>query len=97
MGGSLAMTRWGVQIGGVVGSIKKTLTLIFSLRVAEIDRTERAHAEFADHLSRNFNGALDVTRLVQRRNHQHANIMRGRIGAQPLAHLEAADLRHHDV
>src|SRR5262249_35691226 len=42
-------------------------------------------------------GTLDVAGVIEGGDHDDADVARGRVGAQALADLEAADLRHHDV
>src|SRR5262249_56878002 len=42
-------------------------------------------------------GVFDVAGLVQGGDHEDGDVLGGGVGAQPLAHLEAADLGHHDV
>ena len=42
-------------------------------------------------------GLVDRLDVVERRGHQHRRVAPGRQGADRLAYLEAAHLRHHDV
>ena len=41
--------------------------------------------------------ALEVAGLVQGGDHQDGDVLRRRVGPEPLADLEAAELRHHHV
>ena len=42
-------------------------------------------------------GAVDVAGLVEGGDHEDGDVARRRVRREALAHLEAADLRHHDV